>query len=87
MEELRDGDFSRHFIKNDIMRNQIDRTVALSDHDAAEFANDINGADVLIIDDTISIGQSLKEVWNILQTNYKPKSITALPCFLQKCDF
>ena len=38
----------------------------------------INGQDILIIDDTISRGQSIKEACQIMLESYAPKSITVL---------
>ena len=78
MEKERNGYFSRHLIKNNQMRDVLDSTLKLSDDRFAEFANKINGQDVLIIDDTISRGQSIKEACQIMLESYAPKSITVL---------
>lgn len=78
MEKERDGYFSRHLIKNKKMRDALDSTLKLSDDRFAEFANKINGQDILIIDDTISRGQSIKEACQIISDSYAPKSITVL---------
>lgn len=78
MDKERNGYFSRHLIKNTQMRDVLDSTLKLSDDRFAEFANKINGQDVLIIDDTISIGQSIKEACQIMLESYAPKSITVL---------
>ena len=78
MEKERDGYFSRHLIKNKKMRDALDSTLKLSDDRFAEFANKINGQDILIIDDTISRGQTIKEVCQIISDSYAPKSITVL---------
>lgn len=78
MENKRNGSFSRHFIKDSEMRNVLDKTLKLSDDVFARFANKINGQDILIIDDTISRGQSIKEICSIIQESYAPKSITVL---------
>ena len=60
------------------MRDALDSTLKLSDDRFAEFANKINGQDILIIDDTISRGQTIKEVCQIISDSYAPKSITVL---------
>ena len=60
------------------MRDVLDSTLKLSDDKFAEFANKINGQDILIIDDTISRGQSIKEACQIMLESYAPKSITVL---------
>lgn len=78
MDKERNGYFSRHLIKNTQMRDVLDSTLKLSDDRFAEFANKINGQDVLIIDDTISRGQSIKEACQIMLESYAPKSITVL---------
>lgn len=78
MDKERDGYFSRHLIKNKKMRDALDSTLKLSDDRFAEFANKINGQDILIIDDTISRGQTIKEVCQIISDSYAPKSITVL---------
>jgi len=78
MDEQRGGYFSRHLVKNAKMRDILDVTLKASDDPMAEFANKINGQDILIIDDTISRGQSIKEACQIMQESYSPKSITVL---------
>ena len=78
MDKERNGYFSRHLIKNNQMRDVLDSTLKLSDDRFAEFANKINNQDVLIIDDTISRGQSIKEACQIMLESYAPKSITVL---------
>lgn len=78
MDKERNGYFSRHLIKNNQMRDVLDSTLKLSDDRFAEFANKINGQDILIIDDTISRGQSIKEACQIMLESYAPKSITVL---------
>ncbi len=78
MDKEKNGYFSRHLIKNNQMRDVLDSTLKLSDDRFAEFANKINGQDVLIIDDTISRGQSIKEACHIILESYAPKSVTVL---------
>lgn len=78
MDKQRNGYFSRHLIKNNEMRDILDFTLKLSNDRFAEFANKINGQDILIIDDTISRGQSIKEACQIMSESYAPKSITVL---------
>lgn len=85
MDEKRDGMFTRHLIKDNKMRDILDFTLKVSDSRYAEFANKINGQDILIIDDSISRGQTIKEVCRIMQESYAPKSITVLT-LLSKLD-
>jgi hypothetical protein len=78
MDKERNGYFSRHLIKNSQMRNVLDSTLKLSDDRFAEFANKINGQHVLLVDDTISRGQTIKSACQIMRESYAPKSITVL---------
>ena len=76
MDKEKKGSFSRHLIKDPEMRDVLDSTLKLSNDRFAEFANKINGQDILIIDDTISKGQSIKDTCQIMMESYAPKSIT-----------
>lgn len=78
MDKERKGTFSRHLIKDPEMRDVLDFTLKVSEDRYAEFANKINGQHILIIDDTISRGQSIKEACRIMKESYAPKSITVL---------
>jgi len=78
MNNERNGTFSRHFIKDPNMRNILDMTLKVSEDSYARFANTINGQHVLLIDDTISRGQTINNACNILMESYAPKSITVL---------
>lgn len=72
------GTFSRHLIKDPEMRDVLDFTLKVSEDIYAEFANKINGQNILIIDDTIGGGQSIKAACRIMMESYAPKSITVL---------
>jgi phosphoribosylpyrophosphate synthetase len=78
MDKHKKGYFTRHLITDTEMRDVLDITLKVSDDRFAEFANKINDQDILIIDDTISRGQSIKEVCKIMSETYSPKSITVL---------
>ena len=78
MDEKRDGTFSKHFIKDSKMRNVLLNTLKVSPDRYAKDSKIINGQDILIIDDTISRGQSIKEACQIMLESYAPKSITVL---------
>ena len=75
------GTFKRHYIKDTEMRDVLDFTFKKSEDKIAEYANKINDKDVLIIDDTISRGQSIKDMVKIIKNTYTPKSITVLTLF------
>ena len=78
MNAERDGYFSRRLVKNARMRDVLDRTLKASGEHSARFANKINGRHILVIDDTISRGQTIKEVCSIIGESYAPQSITVL---------
>lgn len=81
MDEECKGTFKRHYIKDTEMRDVLDFTFKKSEDKIAEYANKINDKDVLIIDDTISRGQSIKDMVKIIKNTYTPKSITVLTLF------
>lgn len=78
MDELKNGVFCRHLIKDNQMRNVIDFTLKLSEDNCARFASKINDRNVLIIDDVISRGESIKEMANIINKSYNPKSVSVM---------
>lgn len=78
MDKQLKGTFSRHLIKDPEMRDVLDFTLKVSEDIYAEFASKINGQNILIIDDTIGSGQSIKEACQIMLESYAPKSITVL---------
>lgn len=78
MDAQRNGAFSRHLIKDNEMRNVLNFTLKVSTDKYASYANDINDKDILIVDDTISRGQSIQEACKIMMESYSPKSITVL---------
>lgn len=84
MEQKRNGDFFRHLIGDRKMRDVLDRTFKKSDDICAEDANVINGENVLIIDDTISRGQTVREICKIINETFNPKSVTVLTLFSKK---
>jgi hypothetical protein len=86
MKEKHNGMFAKHFIKDAEMRRVINNTLKLSDDAYANFANDINGHDLLIIDDTISQGASIRETINIINETYSPNSVTILTMFSKLYD-
>ena len=78
MDEKRKGKFSRHLIKDSEMRDVLDFTLKASEDRYAKFANKINGQHILLVDDTISRGQTIMEACRIMRESYAPKSITVL---------
>jgi phosphoribosylpyrophosphate synthetase len=78
MNEERNGTFARHLIKDAEMRDVLDFTLKVSQDRYAEFANKINGQNILIVDDTTSRVQSIIAACKIMMESYAPKSITVL---------
>lgn len=78
MNEENEGYFTRHKIKNNELRNVIDKTLTNAKQDDLNVAEKINGKNVLIIDDTISRGQTIQEAYDIIKNTYSPKSISIL---------
>ena len=81
MDELKNGVFTRHFIEDSEMRDVLDKTLKCNPDKIAQDAVKINDHDVLIVDDTISRGQTIKEIVDTIKACYNPKSITVLTLF------
>lgn len=81
MDRERDGVFTRHLIDDSKMRNVLDKTLKNNDDLIAEDATKITDHDVLIVDDTISRGQTIKEAVKTIRSCYNPTSITVLTLF------
>lgn len=81
MDEERGGYFTRHYVRDARMRDVLNKTLKLSNDAVARYSRLIDGKDVLLIDDSINRGQTIKEACNILLENYEPKSITVLTLF------
>ena len=81
MDMNRNHMFSRHLIKDPEMRDILMNTLKVSEELRDIHANKINGRDVLVIDDTISRGQTIMEACLLLDECYSPKSITVLTLF------
>lgn len=81
MDSERNGYFTRHFVTDSKMRDVLTTTLKLSDDAVARYSRQIDGKDILLIDDSISRGQTIKEACHILRENYEPRSITVLTLF------
>ena len=81
MDEEKGGYFTRHYIRDAKMRDVLNKTLKLSNDAVARYSKSIDGKDVLLIDESISRGQTIKEACKILMENYEPKSITVLTLF------
>lgn len=81
MNEEKNGYFTRHYVTDANMRNVLTKTLKLSTDSVARYSKLIDGKDILLIDDSISRGQTIMEACQILQENYSPTSITVLTLF------
>jgi hypoxanthine-guanine phosphoribosyltransferase len=78
MDSERGGMFSRHFVKDREMRNVLTDTFKISTSRYARKSKYITDKDILIIDDTIGSGQSIKNACQVMMESYAPKSVTVL---------
>lgn len=67
--------FKRHWITDDEMRNVIDRTMVLN---CLSYGDDINNKKVLLVDDIISRGASIREAIKVLKQQYDPLKIDVI---------
>lgn len=81
MNEEYKGYLSWGCIKNMRMSMILKQTLNQSDDEAARLMRYVNDKDVLLIEDSISKGQSIISVYNILRNSYLPKSISVLRLF------
>ena len=79
MEKEHNGMFSYHFIEDPKIRNMISKSMSLS----FRSHEDIDGKNVLLLDDTISRGKTLQEAYQLICSSYNPKTVTALTLFSQ----
>ena len=76
--KMTSGIFRLHLINDPEMRKVIDHTIKMEDRFYGTYMDAINGKDILILDDSIMTGNSLREVYQIIADCYEPKSITIL---------
>ena len=81
MNQKRNGLFTYHFIKNDKMREVIGQTLKLSSDDCGKYSEEINEKDILIVDDSISQGNTVNYACDLIRSTFTPKSITVLTLF------
>ena len=67
--------FKRHWIEDRTMRTVIDKTMMLND---VSYADLINNKNILLVDDIISHGSSIRESIRTLKDQYEPKKIDVL---------
>ena len=79
MNRERKGAFTFHFIEDSKIRNLISQTLKISDKEI--YASDINDKDILIIDDVISRGKTIKEAIDLIKKTFSPRTVTVLTLF------
>ena len=79
--KMTDGYFQFHKVHDMEMRKLIEHTIKLSDEFYGEYIDAINDKNVLIIDDSLTLGQTIKESCKIIAEAYTPKSISVLTLF------
>lgn len=70
--------FKFHLIQDIDMRKVIEKTIKISDEYWGKYVEAINGKNILIVDDSITLGKTITETCNIISEYYTPKSITVL---------
>ena len=73
--------FQFHKVANMEMRKVIEHTIKLSNDFYGKYVDAINGKNILIVDDSLTLGQTIKEACSIIANAYTPKSITVLTLF------
>ena len=76
MDDEHNGIFAYHFIKDVDIRKHISNTMKLSSN-----AKNIEGENIIVIDDTMSQGKTLAEACQLLCGSYLPKTIVGLTLF------
>lgn len=78
------GIFSYHLVSNQEMRNCIEVTLKLCTNPLGKYGDLINNKNILLIDDSISRGSTIKQSINLIRSCFTPNSITALTMFSKK---
>lgn len=81
MDNEHSGYFTRHLVPNLEMRDVLVSTIKASETAEFKYKKELDGRDVLLIDDPIHAGQSVKDAISVLNTLYDTKSITVLTLF------
>lgn len=70
--------FKFHCIDDMEMRSVIEHTIKLQDEYWGNYIDAFNGKDIIIVDDSITLGNTIIESCKIISECYTPKSITIL---------
>lgn len=69
--------YQRHKIKDKIIRKAITATMSGN----MKYKDNLYGKDIMLVDDSITYGASIKESLDILYTMYRPKSVIIVTMF------
>lgn len=83
---MTDGVYRSHYMKNPEIRSVIEQTFKVKDDDVYKYIKAINNKDILILDDNVGFGSSIRNACDEILTFYSPKSITVLTLFSEKYD-
>lgn len=83
MERKNNGIFSYKYLQRAAYREIIIQSMKIKDYPHCElnYANEINGKDVLVFDDTITTGKTISDSGNAIKEMFSPKSITYITLF------
>lgn len=76
--------YRTHLMRNKDIRTVVEDTIRINYPQVAQYFDGINNRDVLVIDDNIGRGSSIKTSIRELQKYFTPKSITFLTLFSEK---
>ena len=83
MDNENDGLFKYHLIDDKDMRMSIINTLEIDKDYAFLYERYVNGKNVLIVDDSITYGQSIRNAIHAIAQAYVPKSVSVLTMFSQ----
>lgn len=87
LNRMPNGKYKKYLIKNEDIIDAVGLTMEMSyEWMSASYRENITGKDILLVDDTITYGQTLQEMLNIIYDTYTPKSVTILTMFSKKFD-
>lgn len=81
LDKTNDGIFSYHYVSDMEMRKSIINTLIAVPEEYMKYNNNINGGDILLIDDSITRGQSIRDAIYAIKQLYEPKTISVLTMF------
>jgi hypothetical protein len=84
MDSEKNGMFSFRYVKDNEMKNCIEKTFKIVDDGILSYSDEINGKDILIIDDTITNGGTVKSAIKVITEVFTPKTISVLTMFSKR---